>query len=241
MSVMISNLGPGGSFTGFGTFGDAISDAFWKVNEMFDAFTKQGVTGNALRKALELWQGVASQAPDEVRYAFMYEVDSRAELQSDAKLPTWLLAQIRERLKAVIKATGASSSTMDLLAQMPNVVAKNAPKSPTTTVTIAPSKTPGQPPAVLLGPVAAPRDDGGFIGFVKENALPLAIAGAGIVGRARLEAHHQDVVEGPGLLLIELCARDRQIHRSVEDQARQPVGMRGRVGLRELRAVTFAV
>src|SRR5512138_527994 len=88
---------------------DSSSKSFWA-----DA-KKKGIAGTDLRAILVSFISMANSASDTVRYPFMYEIESRAELQTDAKVPGWLLDQVQSRLQSIVANTGQPGEAESVL------------------------------------------------------------------------------------------------------------------------------
>src|SRR5512138_1407790 len=88
---------------------DSSSKSFWA-----DA-KKKGIAGTDLRAIMVAFISMANSASDTVRYPFMYEIESRAELQTDAKVPGWLLDQVQSRLQSIVANTGQPGEAESVL------------------------------------------------------------------------------------------------------------------------------
>lgn len=75
----------------------------------WSAAASKGIGGNELREIIKYFIPIANNASDNTKYPFMYEVNSRAELQRDDKVPSWLLDQIKSRVQSIVTNTGMSA------------------------------------------------------------------------------------------------------------------------------------
>lgn len=170
-STMISLVDP--TFDCFGDLGDYASSA----NDLFAALAKSGVSGKTLNDGLSQLRVYAKTAPESVRFPFMYELESRAELKTDKPVPAWLLTQVRDRVKAMLAQVtdqaGAEQTLQNMRWMVPSTPA--AAKVAPTPVQVAPAAT--APVGPLPGApqyVPAPKSS-----FLADYWLPMSILGVG--------------------------------------------------------------
>jgi len=146
-----------------------VANAFWKKAR------SQGIGGTALASVLELFRSAANSASDGVKWPFLYELDSRAELRLGSRVPEWLIAddQIPARLKAVVEATGTWAEGAQLLKRASAMPIFGAPKGSSTTIDLAKKPSGAEKRAA---PAVVGKDKGG--------GVPWLLVGAGLAGVA---------------------------------------------------------
>jgi hypothetical protein len=111
-----------------------LTTASGAVDALFAAYKKANVSGTSLRDDLAQFISVASNAKQDVKWALEYEIGiksdggKRAELQSSAAVPGWLLNQIASIIKNIAavsdgNAAGTEMIAKELLKRVPSLLA----------------------------------------------------------------------------------------------------------------------
>lgn len=179
--MMLEGLGGGDDGFSCGTCGmGALGDWGSEIDAFFAKAKKDGIAGTVLQTVMVQFISTANSAPDTVKYPFLYEINERAELKSDSRVPNWLLDQIKSRLQGIVTQTGNQKEAEGVLRFATKGI-KYGVISPTTTVelTKAPSsKAKKEAPAVVSKEAVKPKGEFPW--------LVVGAAGAGLVAVALL-------------------------------------------------------
>ena len=175
-----------GGFEGLESFSD-LGDYASAANDLFAALGRAGVSGDALRNALAVFTGIAQSASSYVKDPFMYEINSRPELQTSAPVPKWLIDQIGTRLKAMLVEVNDSArkDAEGMLVALKKSLPGMGITGSTPPAAMAAPKVSKAGVKVDAGPVlmpGAPHKSS----FWSDYGLAVGIAGAGVVAAVAL-------------------------------------------------------